>query len=82
MYKQRTTNGFSEKHTANNPFSLHSLLKNYMDSSSVPKSLKDVVKSNINMESSDNSDEQEFNGLIKGLRVRASKNDLIRKNSL
>lgn len=56
MYKQRNTNGFSEKHASNNPFSLHSLLKNYIDSSSVPKSLKDVVKNNLNIENSDTVD--------------------------
>ena len=56
MYKHRITNGFSDKHQTNNPLSLHSLLKNYMDSSAVPKSFKDIVRSNGNIENVDNTD--------------------------
>ena len=82
MYKQRITNGFSEKSPPSNPLSLHSLLRNYIDSASVPKSFKDVVRNNGNIENGDNVDEQEFNGLIKGLRLKASKNEFNRKNSL
>jgi hypothetical protein len=61
---------------------LHSLLKNYMESPSVPKSHKDIARNNGNIENLDDSDEQEFTGLIKGMRLKASKYDLARKNSL
>lgn len=73
MYKNRITNGFGDKHTVPNPITLHSLLKNYMDSTSVPKSYKEIVRSNGNIENVDNSDEIEFNGLVKGLKLKASK---------
>jgi hypothetical protein len=58
MYKHRITNGFSDKFPSSNPVLLHSLLKNYLDSASVPKSIKDIARSNGNIENSDNSDEQ------------------------
>ncbi len=58
MYKQRITNGFAEKQVNINPLSLHSLLKNFIDSTSLPKSLKEVAKSNGNIEIVDTSDEQ------------------------
>jgi hypothetical protein len=56
MYKHRITNGFSEKFPNANPLSLHSLLKNYLDSGSVPKSHKEIARSNGNIENLDNSD--------------------------
>lgn len=58
MYKHRITNGFSDKFQTNNPLSLHSLLKNYLETSPVPKSFKDIVRSNGNIENMDNTDEQ------------------------
>jgi len=82
MYKHRITNGFSDKLPSSNPVLLHSLLKNYLDSPSVPKSIKEIARNNGSMENSDTSDEQEFNGLIKGLRLKAGKIDIYRKNSL
>jgi len=40
------------------------------------------MKSNSNIENVDNVDESEFNGLIKGLKVRQGKNQLARKSSI
>lgn len=57
MYKARMTNGFTEKNIPANPLSLHSLLKSYLESSSIPKSHKEILRSNGNIENDDNSDE-------------------------
>jgi hypothetical protein len=40
------------------------------------------MKSNSNIENIDNTDESEFNGLIKGLKVRQAQNQLARKSSI
>jgi len=53
MFKQRIVNGSIEKSLPQNPMSLHSLLKNYLESSSVPKSYKDVLKGGSNIEYQD-----------------------------
>ena len=58
MYKQRLTNGFSDKFPSANPLSLHSLLKNYLESNSIPKSYKEIIKNNATNDNLDNSDEQ------------------------
>lgn len=56
MFKGRMTNGFTEKNIPANPLSLHSLLKSYLDSSPLPKSHKEMLKNNANIENED-SDE-------------------------
>ena len=82
MYKHRITNGFSDKFQSANPLSLHSILKNYLDTNSLPKSFKEVVKNSNNIENIDKSEEEEFNGLVKGLRLKAGKVEMGRKNSI
>ena len=53
MFKNRITNNFSDKLTPNNQLALHSLLKNYLETSPIPKFYKEIYKSNNNIDNID-----------------------------